>query len=277
MKKRWMSGVAALPFAFAGSAMAAAPAPVPYSWTGFYVGANVGGAWGKSGTSASADCNVTFGASPFPYVCDTGSIANGAAFGAGGTGTIRSSAFTGGLQAGYNWQTPNVVVGLETDFGSFHLQGSRQGNGTYPIPFNFPTGQGFTVATSLGTEWLYTFRGRIGVPVTPNLLAYATGGLAVTRIGINAAYSDNNPFFAPGVTGTASGSAVKAGWTVGAGAEWALPGNWSIKAEYLYLDFGSVTANGAITTAIGGGYRTAISTSADLTAQVARIGVNRRF
>ena len=31
------------------------------------------------------------------------------------------------------------------------------------------------------------------------------------------------------------------GWTIGAGAEIPVWGQWSVKAEYLYVDFGTVT------------------------------------
>ena len=58
--------------------------------------------------------------------------------------------------------------------------------------------------------------------------------------------------------------------------EWALNRNWSVKAEYLFVKFGSINASGTVTgTAIG--YGSAISTSTDLTASIARAGVNYKF
>ena len=36
-------------------------------------------------------------------------------------------------------------------------------------------------------------------------------------------------------------SETRVGWTVGAGVEWAVWDNWSVKLEYDYLDFGSRT------------------------------------
>jgi outer membrane immunogenic protein len=125
-----------------------------------------------------------------------------------------------------------------------------------------------------------TLRGRLGVAIQPNLLGYLTGGLAVTRIGITAAYADNNPAgaFAPGISTRFGGDATKVGFTIGAGVEYALPSNWTVKAEYLYLDFGNVAANGAILTSpLPGGYRQGLNTTTDLTAHVARVGINRRF
>lgn len=284
MKSRFIG--AALPVLIAGPAIAAnlpvkaPPAAAPVvaipNWTGFYVGVNAGGTWARSNTDTSVDCNVPPG--PSPYLCNsagTGAAAAGAV-NAAGSGTITGSDFTGGIQAGYNWQGPNLIYGLETDFGAFHLRGSRQGTGAYlglpaaPVAF----GANFAINSSISTDWLYTFRGRVGVPVTTNLMAYATGGLAVTRLRVSNSFSDNANVAA---TGSANGNETKAGWVVGAGLEYALLNNWSIKAEYLYMDFGKVTATGSIINPFAGGYSQGISTSSDLTAQVARVGVNRRF
>jgi outer membrane immunogenic protein len=118
-------------------------------------------------------------------------------------------------------------------------------------------------------------RGRVGVVITPDLMVYATGGLAVTRLTVSNSFSDSFP---PGAIENASESKLKTGWTVGGGLEWALTNNWSVKGEYLYVDFGHVTATGTITSALApGGYSHGMSTSSDLTANVARIGVNRKF
>ncbi len=67
-----------------------------------------------------------------------------------------------------------------------------------------------------------------------------TAGVALTDFSFSSSYSDNaiGPTF-PGGTGSTSISTVKTGWTVGGGGEWLLDSRWSIKAEYLYLDFGS--------------------------------------
>jgi outer membrane immunogenic protein len=283
VKRRLLRG-AALPALLASPAIAAdmpvkappAPPPAAYSWTGFYVGLNAGGTWARSDASTTANCNVP--GSPPAYFCDsTSGAANAAAVSAAGSGTITASGFTGGIQAGYNWQGPNLIYGFETDFGAFHLRGSRQGTGTYPVTLVAVTaGAPFAVNSSFSTDWLYTLRGRVGVPVSPNLMAYATGGLAVTRLGVSNSFSDN-VFFPSGGTESANGNETKAGWVIGGGLEWALANNWSVKAEYLYFDFGKVTVTGTITNPINGGYAQGISTSSDLTAQMARIGVNRKF
>ncbi len=192
---------------------------------------------------------------------------------------MNSSGITGGAQVGYNWQSGNAVYGVEADAEAFHLRGSRQGAGTFPASLGpFPVGTPFTITSSVSTNWLVTARGRIGWAFG-DVLAYATGGLAVTDLSANNTYRDAVAI--PGV-GAWGSSATRWGWTVGGGLEWALSRSWSVKAEYLYLNFGSVTASGMIVNPAGGpavpnGYANAISTSTDLTAHLARAGVNFRF
>jgi outer membrane immunogenic protein len=198
-----------------------------------------------------------------------------AALDASGSGRISSSGFTGGIQGGYLWQQDRYVYGIETDFGAFDLRGSRQGSGVYPVTgfgggFGFPpAGTPYTISNSVNADWLWTLRGRLGWLVNPQLLAYATGGMAVTRFSDSFSYSDTTPG-----TGNGTGSATKVGWALGGGLEWALNNNWSVKGEYLYVAFSKVSATGTITSP---GYSQGISTSADLTASIARLGVNYKF
>jgi outer membrane immunogenic protein len=100
--------------------------------------------------------------------------------------------------------------------------------------------------------------------------------LALTRLTVANSFSDN-VVAPPGAAESASESKLKLGWTLGAGLEWAQNNDWTVKAEYLYIDFGKVTAAGLIFNPTPPGYGQGISTSSDLTAHVARIGVNRRF
>lgn len=271
MTKRWMSSVAVLPVFIAAPALAAPPV---YNWTGFYIGANAGGTWGQFGSNLGVDCNVPGFTPPnsFSYICNTGFPGDATLLSSAGYGTINASGFTGGVQAGYNWQTGNIVAGIESDFGAFHLRGTRVVTGEL---INGWPGTFFTLTNSASTDWLFTFRGRLGFTMAPNLLGYVTGGLAVTRIGTSTSYSDNNSIVGP-VSGSFSNSGTKLGYAIGGGAEHALPNNWSVKAEYLYLGFGNVSAAGVITTT-DGAYRQALSTLRDLTAHVARVGINRRF
>jgi outer membrane immunogenic protein len=276
LKNRLLSSVAVTAIALGFSVPALAQAPAIHNWSGFYVGLNAGAAFGRSGASTGTDCSQPF----IPgYFCDNTGVGatNAAAVTASGTGTITGTGFTGGIQAGYNWQRNNLVYGLETDFGAFKLNGSRQGNGIYAEPLGQDAGDPYTIGSSFSTDWLFTLRGRLGAVVMPNLLVYATGGLALTRLTVDFNFSDQNSVSAPN-SASGSSASTKTGWVLGGGLEWALSNNWSVKGEYLYVDFGKVAATGIISDGSGpGGYAQGIGTSTDLTAQIARAGVNYKF
>jgi outer membrane immunogenic protein len=231
-------------------------------WTGFYVGANAGYAWGDSDSSSSATCGTV---PPVYFQC-----ANQGVVQASGTGTQSPDGFTGGVQAGYNLQNGGLVYGAEIDFGAFNLSGLRVGNSIYStaaIPF--------TTTASIDTDWLATARGRLGWTATPNLLIYATGGLALTTIKVANSFRDavgGGPAF-----GADSNSDLKVGWTIGGGAEWMLTRNWTVKAEYLYVDFGHVSASANVTDGLLPPANSLLTTSSDLTAQIMRVGINYRF
>ncbi|HVX98981.1 MAG TPA: outer membrane protein [Pseudorhodoplanes sp.] len=157
-------------------------------WTGFYFGIAGGWAWDRT-----SQTNTTTLASTGGFSGDGGLI--------GGT-------------AGYNWQSGNVVFGLEGDMSWARIEASTT--------TNCPTG------CSNRLDWLATARARAGLLVSPTTLAYVTGGGAFTGISSS--------------TLGASGDDTKAGWTVGAGVEQKFAGPWSAKLEYLYTDFGQTDA-----------------------------------
>lgn len=169
-----------------------AAAPAPFSWTGFYVGANVGYGWGSTNFDSP-------------------------------------DGFVGGFQGGYNYQFGNpFVLGIEGDFAFSGIDG-----GTF------------------SADYLSTIRARAGVAFDRFFL-YGTGGIAFTGGSLNVA----------GFTTDKS----QTGWTLGVGGEYAIDRNWSAKAEYLYVDLGSVT----FPTVIG-----PMNTGFD--ANILRGGVNYRF
>lgn len=169
----------------------AQPVPV-FTWTGFYLGANVGYGWGSSGFDSPAGA-------------------------------------VGGLQAGYNFQFASpFVLGIETDLSLSGISGG-----------------------SFGVDYFGTVRARLGWAID-RVLIYGTGGFAYGQ--------GNLDFFG------LSSSATQTGWTLGAGAEFALDRNWSARAEYLYVDLGSAT----FPTLVG-----PVSTGID--ANILRAGVNFRF
>ena len=244
-----------------------------HNFAGAYIGLNAGAAWGSSRYATDPGCladptadAVFCNGAPDP------SAVNGDAVAASGTGDLSSSGFTGGIEGGYSWQTGNVVYGGEGDFGAFDLGASTSPTGIFPFVF---AGTSYALTESMSTNWLATLRGRLGYTATPELLLYATGGLAFTDFKFSSGYSDNAiSVLFPGGTGFGKKSGVAAGWTVGGGGEWLLDGNWSIKAEYLYLDFGSMTV--AVPVSNTAAFAQTMQVEADLSAQVARVGINYR-
>ncbi len=243
----------------------------PFSWTGFYLGANIGYAWGQSDASSSSDCPAT------GYYCAPGFVANGPAIAALGSGSLDPSGPTGGVQAGYNLQSGKVVLGGEVDFNAFRLSSSRFASANIPAA---GSGQSFGAGSSIDTNWLFTARLRLGLAVTPSALVYVTGGLAATDLAVANSYSDTaSAVVGTNGRGSATSTSTKAGWTVGGGVEWALNRNWTLKGEYLYVDFGNASVTSRVTnpSPLYAGRSNDLSTSTDLTAHIARVGLNYKF
>ena len=240
-----------------------APVLAAWSWAGPYVGANIGYSAGKSRTDAVFS-DATTGAALFA----TGSSddLNGA---------------IGGIQGGYNWQWGNWVAGIEAD-----VQISGQGaTPSYVCPgatcnpaivdFDAPVTATFDQGHKLDS--FGTLRARFGTTITPGLMAYATGGLAVgsirstvrlTGTGFDA---DGNPGL---VSNTVSTLTQKAGWTVGAGLEGRLIGNLTGKVEYLYMDFGTVSAD--VTNPLNA-TPIALASNSRITDNIVRAGLNYKL
>ncbi len=239
-------------------------------WSGFYVGLSAGGAWGAFDlrTDAGSFTPTSYFTSP----------ANIASINQNASGSHRASAVVPGLQVGGNLQTGSLVYGFEVDLEAFDLKGSR---GAVNFPYvTFPAT--YSVRASADTDWLMTFRGRLGWTLHPGLLVYGTGGLALTSLNTSNSFSDTA--VSAGLGGT-SNTDLKTGWVVGGGLEWALARHWSLKAEYLHVDFGSVSTAGSVQCGPAGAFvctffgvtPSAFTTSAQLQADIARVGINYRF
>lgn len=243
----------------------------PKSFEGVYVGVNAGTAWGSTSYDTDPGCLAT----EFVTFCDSagGSAANGTAVAASGKGDLTSTGFTGGLQAGYLWRAGTIVFGGEGDFGAFDLSESTTSSGAFPVTF---LGNVYSLNQRFSTDWLATLRGRLGVLVAPRLLLYGTAGVAFTDLKFSSSYSDNAIGFGfPGGTGQGSTSDLRTGWTGGGGGEWLLHDGWSIKAEYLYVDFGSESV--AVPTSNTPAFQQTMRVDADFRASLARVGVNYHY
>jgi len=204
----------------ADMAVKAPPLPPPpvFTWTGFYIGGNVGYGWGRDTTGIIPGPTPAIFVNLLPQTLATD-----------------PRGWLGGAQAGYNWQTGSFVFGVEGDIQGAHISGTViespiiQNNGT-PFP-----GAGNNITITQKLDWFATARARLGVAVVPQLLLYVTGGGAWGRVADTA-----NVDFRP--VGTeqypASASSTRGGWAAGVGGEWSLASNWSVKAEYLHVSLG---------------------------------------
>ena len=259
--------------------------PASPTWTGFYLGANAGYTWGADPVSSTG---AAVYANPIDPV-GAGAIAGGLA--ALGTYSLPMSngGFIGGGQIGYNFQfASSFVAGIEAD-----IQGIDEDRGTTTraaatslAPFGFPAeSYSGTVTAARSLDYLGTVRGRLGFLVMPNLLAYATGGLAYGGVHVRNSISAQEfvgTVIYPPISSNNDFSSTRAGWAAGAGLEWMLAPHWSLKAEYLYYNLGSVTYSGSATQTgtfiAGAAYGTAsYRYSTSFSDNLVRVGVNYHF
>jgi outer membrane immunogenic protein len=199
----------------------AAP-PVYFSWTGFYIGAHVGGLWSeKDWTEVCSG----FGTCVVPDV--------GGPFSAG----PRPSSFLGGAQAGFNWQTGAWVWGVETQWSWTDADECSAVSGN--LGGFFAVNRADACST---INWVGTVAARLGF-AADRWLFYVKGGVAFAdEEHVFLVSSRNGP--GAGLVGSAlttSASDTRTGWMVGGGIEYAFGGNWSAKVEYNFMDFGSQT------------------------------------
>jgi outer membrane immunogenic protein len=251
------------------------PAPV-YSWTGWYLGGNVGYSWGKARTDTTGSATST---STTPFLINPVAFAN--------SQTQPLVGVIGGGQVGYNYQVSQQwVVGFEAD-----IQGSAEhGSSNFIDPFlETISGASFDLSGSVVSsyeakiDWFGTARGRVGMLTNGNgLLLYGTGGLAYGRV----SFSGDANITASSVGGggvtrfestttSLSESKTNIGFAAGGGMEGRIaPTNWTWKLEYLYVDLGSVDAatSFAVSTFTG-----TATTHTHFTDNIIRAGLNYQF
>ena len=262
------SGVAVTALLLAGggsrpssAASMSAFSPILFNWSGFYMGGTLGGAWGAFDPTSSTIFTGVY--LPAPDV---------AAVNAAGRQSFKSEGVAVGAEVGYNWETGNLVYGLESDLQSIRLSGHAIAGPNHYAGIG-PT---FMIAANASANWLFTARPRVGFTYS-NWLFYATGGLAVTNLN-GAAFAFND------VLGTSEGASLsetKAGYAVGGGIEVGFGDRWSLKADYLYVDFNTVSVDSnnlvAFPTVPAPGPGQPFTHSVDLKANIARVGLNYRF
>jgi iron complex outermembrane receptor protein len=231
-----------------------APSATEWDWAGLYAGGNIGISAGRSIIQTAF---------------------SDAAAGDPLLGDDRSSKLNGvilGGQAGYNWLSNIWLVGVE---GDLQYSGQR-GSQALSCPGDvcnaglLPVDAPVAVNLDHKLQWFATLRGRLGMMITPDWLGYVTGGVAVGGITINATITDP---VGNAVNTAISNNLTRVGWTVGAGLEARLTGNWTGKLEYLHMDFGSVATVPAVapTDTIATMFNSRIADN------IVRLGVNYKF
>jgi outer membrane immunogenic protein len=214
------SGLAAdIPARAGRVAPVVAPAYAAFSWTGCYVGGNVGYGWAPT---------------------DWTPVGSNATRSHDATGAV------GGGQIGCDWQTSNIVFGVEGMFDWSGLSGSSSPSG---------------VNLQTDVNWLATVTGRVGLAVD-RALFYVKGGAAWVNedfgfrlLGVNFRGND----------------ATQSGWTVGGGVEYSFAPNWSAKLEYNFIDLGGDTPRFCV----GGACGTVFNV--DQNVHLVTVGLNYRF
>jgi outer membrane immunogenic protein len=174
------------------------PAPV-FTWTGFYIGGNLGFGWNQGGVNDSLP-----------------PVGLGLAYG----NPSASGVFFGGGQIGANYQISSFVIGAEANF-----DWAVNNNNSFP---GVATGLG-TIRVSSNDRWMTTLAARFGWAVD-HLLIYGkagggwigAGNFAVTNVGTGASIALSN-------------SNTNTGWLVGLGGEYAITDHWTAKLEYDYM------------------------------------------
>ena len=287
---------------------ALAPAPIyvapAFSWTGFYLGGNVGAAWGGRDNCPGRN-TIDHGV----YTLDTDYLPNCN----GGNNRV---GVIGGVQAGYNWAFGGWLLGLE---GDINWLGRNNGNGYEYARFGEPEVSWYTESgssdqtvskddrppmrkvTNHTYRWsgngsantLGTIRARFGF-TTDRALFFITGGAAFRNGDNSATITDTETVITKGnkwdtlssnwgsdnhtstttTTDTRTGNGNKVGWALGGGIEYALTENLSTKIEYLHAQFGnggSVYNSGVVDDCVAffGDHKNSID--------IVRVGLNYRF
>jgi outer membrane immunogenic protein len=191
---------------------------------------------------------------------------------ANGTGRVKPTGFTPGITLGYNWQRGHGFFGFEGDYNHFNKDEAREVTFTDP----FCVGCSYTLRQTVDVGHLASARLRGGW-ANPHWLIYGTAGGSHTKFSYNEVFTDT---FANAYESSWQ-SHSKGGFVWGGGVEAQWAKHWSIKAEWLHSHYSSMSGpGGTLTTTIAGvttAWDNPFTHSANLSADVARVGLNFRF
>jgi len=219
--------------------VAVPPAPPPITWTGCYIGGNVGGIFGRGDAHFN---NFEIGSND-------------------------RSAFTGGGQIGCDYQFAGSgwVIGIRDMFNWANIGRDR----------TFTDAFGNVVRTDTNGSWFNTLTGRLGYSFAPGWLLYGQGGAAWIKHSVDLTITP--PGGLPIDFGTFG--RTRTGWTAGGGVEWMFARGWSAFLEGNYMDFGDhshtvfspLIAGGGCAVVAGCTFNTHVKAATVL------VGVNYRF
>lgn len=245
----------------------APPVVAPPTWAGWYVGAHGGYGWEDPSASFNPATFATL--IPDPGLTVTGS-----------SGPINLSVSPkgplGGLQFGYNWQNGSLVYGFEADVSFSNIKASA--SAPFSVLASDPDTLNFSGVFFLDRKIDYfgTLRGRLGWAFG-NLLLFTDGGFAwghvKTTMGVRDAatgFASNFPAGYPAALNRqVSSSDLQYGFALGAGGEWMFAPQWSVRAEYLFID---LVGGGSDLTFTGASF-----TDSKVQMHVARAALNYKF
>jgi outer membrane immunogenic protein len=223
---------------------------VEQTWTGWWVGANVGGAW------STADSNVV-GTDTFSAAFLSFAAANGVPLGA----SLGKGGFAGGVEAGYDYQINSVVLGV---IGRFDWLDTSDTQNTL-IALNRGRNN-LTVSYNGQVEDLGVLLAKIGFAV-PNtgFQVYADAGGAIGNVKSGASVATN------GFNWAMSDESTRVGWSVGGGIAYLITPHWSVNFDYQYADLGHSKTTGSILGLIG------VEQDIAWKVQTATVGAHYRF
>ena len=201
-----------------------------YSWTGFYLGGEIGGGWARETTTV---LSLPAGGNP------VGTVLN----------PVSLSGVLGGGYVGYNYQINQIVLGIDGYYDAAGLTGTGSDI----------SATGNLLSHSDKMKWDSAITGRLGF-ANNNWLFFVKGGWAWAGFSGMTTNTTAGGAFA----GTSTSSDTRDGGTVGAGIEYGFAQHWSAKLEYDYVKFRTATYNITSVTAAGVVTTPARGTSSDL-------------
>lgn len=245
----------------AWNSCAEAQTTAPHDWSGVYLGASIGGAgtFADVGASTSDGFAGSYFTPPDPE--QISAITDG---------NFSQWQATGGVLGGFGQQWGTLYLGIEGSANSLDFDGSRTSGAVY---VSNSTGR-FSHTVSVSADWQATLRARLGFAYD-RWLGYVTGGAAMTKVKLDASYTDN--FLGAGARGHSTSDETRLGFVVGAGGEYALTDSWTARVEYLYADYGKMSTAAVVANPAFPTFSNDLDTTLNLRSHIVSFGLHYRF